>query len=400
MAGCKNTIIPASVTSIGDDAFASSGLTSITIPDGVTSIGSAAFYDCSGLSSIKIPDGVTSIDYDAFHNCSGLTSITIPDGMTSISNRAFKNCSGLTSVTISANITSIGNEAFQGCSGLTSITIPDGVTSIGESAFFNCSSLTSITIHASVAIINRYAFRGCSGLTSIISKIVEPFTFGSSAFSSINSTSVLIVPKGTRDAYLAAGWTESVFRGGVFEEEVDVPIGSAGYATFYNAGIDRNIPDGLIAFMATVRNGSVLLIEIEGKIPANTPVVLKGAEGTYGFAYTTGAEAAGENQLMVSDGSIAADGTQYALTKKKGVVGFYKIKAGTSIPAGKVYLQGPAGASIKEFFTLEGDDATAIQTIGNGQQTTDAPIFNLAGQRMNKLQKGINIINNKKILNK
>ena len=47
IAGCKNTIIPSSVTSIGDEAFSGcSGLTSVTIPSSVTSIGDHAFRDC------------------------------------------------------------------------------------------------------------------------------------------------------------------------------------------------------------------------------------------------------------------------------------------------------------------------------------------------------------------
>ena len=49
-------------------------------------------------------------------------------------------------------------------------------------------------------------------------------------------------------------------------------------------------------------------------------------------------------------------------------------------------------------FGEEDDDATAIKTIGNGQQTADDAIYNLAGQRLNKMQKGINIVNGKKIL--
>ena len=45
--GCKNTVIPASVTSIGNGAFGGcSDLTSVIIPEGVTSIGDDAFYDC------------------------------------------------------------------------------------------------------------------------------------------------------------------------------------------------------------------------------------------------------------------------------------------------------------------------------------------------------------------
>lgn len=51
--GCKNTVIPASVTGIGGDAF----------------------YGCSGLTSVTIPAGVTSIGVDAFNGCSDVTDV-------------------------------------------------------------------------------------------------------------------------------------------------------------------------------------------------------------------------------------------------------------------------------------------------------------------------------------
>ena len=70
MFGCKNTIIPNSVTSIGERAFEDcDGLTSITIPNSVTSIGEGAFYSCDGLTSISIPNSVTSIGEYAFEYC-------------------------------------------------------------------------------------------------------------------------------------------------------------------------------------------------------------------------------------------------------------------------------------------------------------------------------------------
>lgn len=70
LAGCVNTIIPGSVTSIGYYAFdGCSGLTNINIPNSVTSIGAYAFSGCSGLTSINIPNSVTLIGTDAFIYC-------------------------------------------------------------------------------------------------------------------------------------------------------------------------------------------------------------------------------------------------------------------------------------------------------------------------------------------
>ena len=99
--GCQTTVIPSSVTSIGESAFSGcSGLTSITIPNSVTSIGDGAFQRCYGLTSITIPNSVKSIGEFAFSDCSGLTSITIGDSVTSIDDWAFNSCYNLVSVTV------------------------------------------------------------------------------------------------------------------------------------------------------------------------------------------------------------------------------------------------------------------------------------------------------------
>ena len=184
--GCKNTVIPSSVTSIGSDAFSGcSSLTSITIPSSVTSIGSEAFFWCTGLTSITIPSSVTSIGYQAFYKCSSLTSITIPSSVTSISGGVFGNCSGLTSVTIPSSVTSIGSKAFSDCTSLTSITIPSSVTSIEDGAFKDCSNLTSVTVENPT-----------------------PVTITSNVFSS-RAKATLYVPYGSKAAYQAANyWKE------------------------------------------------------------------------------------------------------------------------------------------------------------------------------------------------
>ena len=182
LAGCKNTIIPNSVKSIGNYAFNyCSGLTSITIPNSVTSIGDGAFERCTNLASVTIPNSVTTIGENAFSYCSRLTSITIPNSVTSIGEYVFYECSKLASVTIPNSVTTIGEGAFCHCSQLASITIPESITSIERYTFFDCSSLTQITIPKSVTIIEYGAFCDCSSLKSII--IPETVTsIGESAF--------------------------------------------------------------------------------------------------------------------------------------------------------------------------------------------------------------------------
>ena len=97
--GCKKTIIPNSITSIGPFAFwGCNGLASIEIPNSVTSIGRVAFCDCNGLTSIEIPNSVTSIGNEAFESCDGLTSISIGNSVTNIGDFAFNACNKLTNI--------------------------------------------------------------------------------------------------------------------------------------------------------------------------------------------------------------------------------------------------------------------------------------------------------------
>ena len=164
----KSITIPGAVTSIGIGAFSGcSGLTTVVLPASVSFIGSSAFSSCTGLRSINIPASVTAIGESLFSGCSSLTSITIPYGVTLIDNVAFSGCSGLKSVEIPNSVTRIGGNAFNGCTGMTTLSIGNSVTEIGWMAFYGCSSLKSITIPNTVTEVGYNAFDRCSSLTSV-----------------------------------------------------------------------------------------------------------------------------------------------------------------------------------------------------------------------------------------
>ena len=130
-------------------------------------------------------------------------------------------------------------------------------------------------------------------------------------------------------------------------------------------------------------------------VPAGTAVVVKAeTAGTYPVAQTTGAALGTDNSLVAATEAVTADGSQYVLAKVDDVVGFYQVNEGTTIAAGKGYLV-LTGGSVKPFYGFDPDGTTGISGIFNDE---NAVIYNLAGQRVSKAVKGINIINGKKVL--
>ena len=176
---------------------------------------------------------------------------------------------------------------------------------------------------------------------------------------------------------------------------VDVAVSEYGYATFVAPGYIETVPEGVEAFAAQVKEGYVHL-EPTTAIPAGEAVVLKAEEGTYTM-YQKAKEAnlALENDLIAATDAVTADGSQYILAKLEDEVGFAKATPETKIVAGKGYLVIPA--AVKAFYPFTEEAETGINDLKDVKDLNGA-IYNLSGQRVNKAQKGIYIINGKKVL--
>lgn len=180
------------------------------------------------------------------------------------------------------------------------------------------------------------------------------------------------------------------------EIPLEVTITEAEWAT-YVAEDDVTFPEGVTAYVpTTISTTSVGLTQVTQAMKGEA-VIVNGAEGTYQLAYAEAAisEKNAGNQFVISDGTVS-DGSQYVLSNKnQGIVGFYKVKAGVTIPTGKPYLVIENAA--KDFVPFGGGEATGIETIDN-EQLTIGEAYDLQGRKVQKLSKGIFIQNGRKVV--
>jgi hypothetical protein len=388
VAGCKNTTIPASVTSIGDHAFESCGLTTIIIPESVTSIGASAFQGNGNLTSINIPASVTSIGDQAFFQC-GLTTISIPDGVQSIGGNAFCGCSNLESVAIGSSVTSIGSSAFVNCDklatitvaannqtfdsrdncnaiirkadnvlvqgsintvipnsvtsigaeafwdhgGLTSIIIPASVQSIGATAFNQCDGLSTVTIGSGVTSISNSAFAGCDNLGSVTIYATNAPTLGMNVFySEVNIWRKYYVFSDRVDAYKSAWDLYASAIDAIPALEVHDAGGELGsWCTYYNGLADATVADGTTVYTAKLNNEGGVTLTATGSriIKRGEAVLLKSAANVVlSSAASSGDGVYDGNELLGVDVETPQDAntTYYVLSKPAGKdFGFYKL---------------------------------------------------------------------------
>ena len=171
-----------------------------------------------------------------------------------------------------------------------------------------------------------------------------------------------------------------------------VTVGADGVGTFV-ANYSMKLDDNVTAYAVKYEDAGYVSLTGVTEIPLHTAVIVEAASGTYPQELARVLALGTDNDLLESDGKVAADGTIYVLANGSNGVGFYKLADGGNVPAGKGYLQ--VAATSREFIGINGE-TTAIKALEKA--IDNGAIFNLSGQQVAQPTKGLYIVNGKKVI--
>ena len=420
-----------SVTKIGKNAFVKDPVRSVVIGNNVTIIDGAAFEYCFNLTSITLPNSVTTIGKAAFESCEKLKEVILGSSVKEIGENAFRDCYVLENIEWGDSLETIGKFAFYRCYALSTAILPKTLKEIALGAFYG-SGVSDVVIPNSCTTIGDRVFMGSkvenifigSGVTSVggdpfyyaplknvTCLATTPPTVSQKFYYYINppQDAVLYVPYGTKELYANAYYWK------LFKTIVEVPFNYDVTITEAQAAtlclpFEAEIPEGVYVFTlkGVDDNGVIMTEQLTGTVPANKPVLIKGKEGVYTFVACAGYEQSDDltNGLLTAtyESEITVPQGSYILSFKDKVLHFRKSNGkNQKIRAYHAYLTLPTESEAK-VLTFDFDDngsTTALPIVSEEpQQTDEAPVYNLAGQRVRSTAKGLLIRGGKKYIAK
>ena len=400
------------------------------------------FSGCRSLTSLDVSHFNTSNVTDMcgiFSSCSSLTSLDISSFNTSnVTNMSsmFDGCSSLTSLDLSnfntSKITYMEN-MFRRCSALKSFVIPNTFTLIGRSAFYECSSLEKVTIPNTVKSIGQEAFYNCVSLKEVICNIEEPFAINENAFmnkadgTEVFTSAILTVPQGTKELYQNTdGWKRFAY---ISDGTSIAPVDEGDNTDYGNGEIDvnTNLNGNVVGnIYYNISDDSGEYSSTEGCIILRKPTSdtdMNNLEGQdiFGEDFKNGftgivfmvqgsgtvkvnAETVGNMTLKVKFGNNAPvtmelEGKMkasfpYSVSEPT----YVYIYGGETQTANARGLRAASSDNALKIYGIEwSEEASSIESI-YGVSNADAVIYNLQGQRLQTVTKGINIVNGKKVI--
>lgn len=424
------------ITHIGNNAFSGmKNLTTVTLPESVESIGEYAFRGCSKLKeltggcnfeTLKIhqtsfsgsglleDDGALYIAQKLIkvYELSEITTINVKDDTKEICAEAFKDNGNITKIVIPVTVTKIGDNAFNGCTKLQDFTLEGNNVTFGSNVFAGCSSLPVVgkyrkagdkiivevyetddeiyQIPSNIIYIAENAFTKCENIQTIESYESTP-ALGTNALS--NSLSPYL--------YVTDGQESKFYGKGIADNRINhtvINLHSSGYSTIALRH-SANVPNDIEAYTVTT-DGSKISYKRAYKLAKGEGYFIVGSgDKTFKPAKTTILENNSNDLVGVLEDQTINGSNYYILSTKSstGVTGFYCLGNNNyKFPAGKAYLYAN-GVKNAQYFLINLDETeTGIEnTEEDSNKNARSDIYNLAGQKLSKTQKGLNVVNGK-----
>lgn len=283
-----------------------------------------------------------------------------------------------------------------------------GVRASNGSSYNNAPYTSSVSLPAGAytVLIRAFAKGRGSYLTIGDETVIEASEVSSSAWGDIKKENEVTnggLVKWNAGPSNTYGYLDVVLVIRTGDATEEVTIGSAGAAT-YAPKANVLVPEGVTAYTVTVNDDqtSVTITEVNGALQAGKGYVIEGAEGTYSFTYAGDAavESNANNLIVAEEGgktAAAADNLYILAQRTDGSVGFSRVKAETTIPAGKAYLDLGASASAKPAFLTIGQP-TAVEGVEAAAAAAPVEYISLQGIRTTTPKGGIYIVNGKAVL--
>lgn len=187
------------------------------------------------------------------------------------------------------------------------------------------------------------------------------------------------------------------------------------YTTFYSGLEAYALPEGVKAYTAEVDGEDIVLTRIEGTLTSSGQVILPQGEAvllysnelqdgnfTMEIADPTSATKSTSNQFCGVDVQTTQEdyGTYnfYMLSYGQKGLGFYKMGDSMMLSANKAFIVQSPAALARALRLIFADDVDGIEHISDDSTNSPTGIYSVSGVHLNKLQKGVNIVNGKKIV--
>lgn len=151
--------------------------TSLTLDEHTVVMAGQCLRDAKGISSFTIPASVETIGDEAFFQMASLTSMSIPATVKNMGGNLFNSCSSLTSIKLLNRPTVLGSGFAGNCEKLASFNIPDSVVKLESNLFDRDESLTELFVPNSVLEANASAITSCPNLTVNVGFQEKPYLF-------------------------------------------------------------------------------------------------------------------------------------------------------------------------------------------------------------------------------